>query len=151
MLSEPWQYVVEALNEMQREVKQLQGLFTLNISGEHFELPVKNCDWQPVPGIRGLEIAALPVADWPANPLPDADYFLTRGPAGIEQAAASVPQAVVLEVLEGCLCFWKESAPAAVLYQVGDLFTLVPNEEHGWRAITAFRTRACFSPRITRA
>ncbi len=140
----------EVVAKMHREVQAMRGLFEVEIDGESYQMPVENYDWQPVPGASGVEMRALPLGEWPASPAVGADYFLSRGPAGARQPLLQIKQVVVNEVLKGEICFWKQSAPTYRCLSAGQVFTLEPNEPHGWRAVTAFECRVAFTPRITK-
>ena len=112
------------------------------------ELPLAH-SWQPIPGVPGVEMAALDPSEWPANADPNADFHLLRGPGGIASPGLlRVPQALRLEIIAGQQHYWKESAPSYVEYLPGDVFTCAAGEGHQWTTQEPFRNRVSFSPAI---
>ncbi|GAA4362745.1 hypothetical protein GCM10023185_30960 [Hymenobacter saemangeumensis] len=142
--------LVEALAEIHREVQAVRGLFRMDIAGQAHELPVDSYHWQPIPGVDGVEMAALPVKHWPQPVVPHTDYFVVRGQQGCRSPERiRVPQAVRIDVLEGRQLYWKESSPAYMTYLPGDTVVLQPGEAHAFVAIDDFINRVAFTPRIT--
>ena len=130
------------------DVRALLGLFCVEVAGQVRELPMTH-EFQPVPGVPGVEMAALESTQWPKGADPMADYYLLRGPGGAHSPdVLRVPQAVRLEILQGHQRYWKESCPRYVDYHPGDVFTCGAGEGHQWETLGPFRNRVSFNPAL---
>lgn len=94
-------------------------------------------DWQPLPGMSGLETRLIPGA-----------FVLdTRGPAGTRCDEVAVPEAVDLYVKRGRMQLRRLDTEAAYTeYRAGEVVHLLPGERHAWVLLEQSENRAVFVP-----
>lgn len=135
--------------DFRTDIRRLCGLFSVDVAGVAHELPMTR-EWQAVPGVPGVEMAALDPSEWPAGADPAADFHLLRGPGGsASPGPLRVPQAIRLEIFEGHQQYWKESCPRYADYRPGDVFTCAPGEAHQWITYEPFFNRVSFNPALS--
>ena len=139
---------LELVLDARQDLAALRGNFRVAVAGVACELPMAH-SWQAIPGVEGVEMATLDPSQWPANPLPNSDYHLLRGPGGSHSPGLLlVPQAIELKLLTGHQRYWKESAPTYIDYWPGDVFTCGAGEGHQWETLQPFCNLVAFTPAL---
>lgn len=142
--------ILDIFAGVHRNLREVQGLFEMDIAGEKFALPIEGYKWRPIPGISGTEICPIPPEHWPVPPGEDTDYFATRSKAGTRSPKPILlPMQVRVTLLKGVVDYWKESEPLFVRYFKGQTFSIEAGERYQFEVIEDTLSRVAFRPRLT--
>lgn len=128
---------LRAIYEQQRDIrKELATTVQLTLANGPTEAAA-GPDWQPMPGLNGLETRLIPGA-----------FVLdTRGEAGTRCDEVAVPEGVDLYVKRGRMQVRRlDSEPTYTEYREGEVVYLRPGERHAWVLLEQSENRAVFVP-----
>ena len=142
--------ILDIFAEIHRSLREVQGLFEMDIAGEKFTLPIEGYKWRPIPGLEGVEICPIPPEYWPVPPDEDTDYFATRSKAGAcSPKPIFLPMQAHVTLMKGVVDYWKESFPVFVRHTRGQTFCIEPGERYQFRVVEDSQSRVAFRPRLT--